>query len=433
MASPFQIASSSLSVAAAFLYSPTRRLIVLCDGSLLAATQTATGTLTLSICTNPTATTPTWSALSQTFSIASSLSIVADLYTDPAQSGGATCDVWLAYASNDGSNGANVLCAHATYTASGNSWSWDVTAATIAATNVAGQGVPSIIWAPGLNSGAGQLICAFRDGSATNNHSVQICSTSTKNGSAGWSAKAAISSVTTGNSHMICALRRHTSNLGGGGAAGTFLVYILDTGSHSDQLACRVLLDSAASAAVANWGSEATQSGTAQSGIGLCATVDPKNGQINVAWTSTAGSGFTGVNYAPVTVSGSTCTWGTHANPVTTSTIAQAGIGTDVNSRVYVFYGTGAIGSAGVVDYVYTDNSGTSWSSVQTTVAATTGDGYSHLPADYSMSAFIPWAFQRGTSSFSTQYDNTLAAGSPSTPGRPLVISHRSVQRASLW
>src|ERR1019366_7153364 len=138
MTSPVQIAST---ISSGFLYSPHRRITVLCDGSLLAATTTATGTLGLEICTNPTAATQTWSALSQTFAIASTVSIVADLYVDPTQFGGATCDVWLVYASNDGSNGASVLCAHATYTASGSSWSWSNTATVVASTRVARQGV----------------------------------------------------------------------------------------------------------------------------------------------------------------------------------------------------------------------------------------------------------------------------------------------------
>ena len=406
MASPFAVGTVSTFQGTSY-GSPQRAMVILCDGSILASRQSAVGTVKLAICTNPTAATPTWSDLSQTFSIASCTTIVHDLYTPPSQFGAATCDVWLVIGPNDGVNGADCVVAHATYTASGNSWSWDNTGTNAAALAVSGFCFPSIMW-----NGTDLIVC-FRDGSGTT-RSVQVTYTTTKNGSSGWVAKASIGSSTTMSAHAA-PLLRHGPNLGCGGAAGTILIYCKNSGANTDNLAARVLLDSAASAAVANWGAEALAGASGQNNIySTACTVDPNRGLVHVTYSSTiAGTGgAAGTSWVAIYVNGTTVTWGTRESVNTTSTDTMTAIGVDMQARAYCAIETNTPGTSGVINYSYADPPYTSWHAAAATVFQTSGDGNPHFPADVALSSYIPMIGQRGTSTFTEEFDNTLTAQS---------------------
>ena len=251
MASPFQIAT--LGNVSGLPYSPQDRVGILHDGSLLVAANSGTATVSLYQITNPSATTPTiGSALAQTFTIAGSTAMVADLLclTSPTST-----DIWLVYCSNAGS-GTAVNVAHGTY--NGSTFTWDNTGTLAVTPTGANSQTATIAW-NGTN-----LIVAYRDG-AGSAWSAQCVWTATKAGNAGWSAAFQISTTGSGNSHCHPILVR-SANLAGGLAA-TLCLYSIDTGSgasHSDKLAARVLLDSAASAANANWGTEVISAVTGQ-------------------------------------------------------------------------------------------------------------------------------------------------------------------------
>ena len=149
--------------------------------------------------------------------------------------------------------------------------------------------------------------------------------------------------------------------------------------------------------------------------------------------SSAAGTGgVAGVSYTPLTVtSAGVPSFGTRVTVDTTSSAGTTAIGVDVGSRVYLFYATGAIGSAGVIDYRTLDSPYSAVSAQNTTVAATAGDGYPYIPRKgQAFSGFVPFVFQRGTASFTAQYDNTISA---QTLSSPLIIPQFSGLTPSPW
>lgn len=401
MASPFQVAT--LGSVVGLPYGPQNRVGVLHDGSLLVAANSSAAVCSLYQIKSPGDANPViGSALSQTFTIASSTALPVDLLCIP---GTGVTDIWVVYTSNAGS-GTAVNVAHATY--DGTTFTWDNTGTLAATPALANSQMATIAW-NGKN-----LIVAFRDGSWL----CQAVWTTTKNGSAGWSAAFTLGTTTSAGSHVHPMLL-HDAQLAGG-VGGTIVLYEIDTiSTHADKFAARVLLDSAVSAAVANWGTEVISAITGQNygAATVAACVDPANGQVHLVTASTVvgAGGVVGVQYQKVSVtSGGVPSFATGVTIDTTSGAGTVACGVDVGSRLYVVFTTGLIGSAGVGKLSTSDAPYTTFSTPIATVANTAGDGLPHLPSKGQGQAFagyVPMLFQRGTASFTAQYDNTLVAG----------------------
>ena len=403
MASPFQV--DTLGSVKGIDYSPQNRLMVLGDGNVLVAIQHAVATTSLYLITNPGSTNPTvGAALAQTFSPnATTTDCVVSMWREQAANG--TDDVWVVIGS-DGGAGAAVSVAHATYTYSSQTFSWDNTGTTAATAGTANSQTVSIAW------NGTYLIVAYRD----DGWNVSATYTSTKNGSSGWVAPFIIDSGT--GSHFNPILL-HSPTMAGGSSGATAIIYAIDTGSgstHSDTLNCRILLDSAASPALANWIAHVAAPESAQNfgAAQMAATVDPNNGVIHVVTATTVVTA--GIYYNKLTVNGSgAATWASRIAVDTTSGTATVSCCVDTQTRLYVFYDQGTIGTSGTVSYRTADAPFTSFSTANSTVANTAGDALPHVPKHNSIvNGYIPLLFQRGTASFTAQYDNTIKAQTPS-------------------
>lgn len=410
MASPFQIAT--LGNVAGLAYSPQCRVGILCDGSILVADDTSATVVTLHQITSPSGASPTITALSQTFTYGSATTaLVCDLLV--INNGTTTSDVWLLLCSNAGA-GATLVVAHATYTASGASWSWGNTGTTAATATQVNSQTGTLAW------NGTDLILVYRDLNVS--YKIMATYTATKAGSSGWQTAFQLGTSSGGSSqtheHPILV---HDATLAGGSGA-TALVYSIDSGSgsnHSDQLSVLILLDSASTAAAANWKAEVKDASTTGQGFGsafLSACVDPATGTVHVLFSSSAAGtgGVIGVSYKPVTVtSAGVASWGTRVTVDTTTGGGTIGICVDATSVLYAFYATGTVGTSGTISYRTMASGGSSWSSATATVGNTAGDGFPHVPSrDQAVSGYVPLMYQHGTSSFTAQYDNTITAGS---------------------
>lgn len=409
MASPYSVGTLLASNTADLGYSFDSRTAVLCDGSILVVGTTASATVRLWQITNPTSTTPTVTQLTQSLTLTSATTIPTDIKV--SNNGTTTSDVWVCFTSNGG-GGTAVDVAHATYTASGSAWSWDNTGTSVGTLTTVNNGVSTITW-DGTN-----LIVVYRNDSA-GSYSEMLTYTTVKAGNSGWSTAAALSSTAGSGSHCFPILL-HDSHLLGGSAGGTICIYSIDSNSstHSDTFACRVLPDTAATPAVANWGAQVTISGISAQNIGagsISGCVDPATGQVHLVYASSVvgTGGVVGISYIPITVNSSGVpSFGSRVTVDTTSGSGSVDCCVDVNSLLYVFYSTGAIGSAGTIKYRTASSPFTTFSAAASTVAAAAGDGYPHTPnRDYVNSGYIPLFFQRGSSTITALFDNTIAAG----------------------
>lgn len=407
MASPFAVHSTSAVTGAA--YSPTNRVAILGDGSVLTSLTTATGVTTLLQITNPSSSAPTVTALTQTFAISSSTVMIADICVGIGTASGGGDDVWLFYCSDSGS-GSQVLCAHAVY--SGGTFTWDNTSHAIATVTSVNSQLGNMVWT------GTYLIAAWRDGATWH---VEYSYTTDKTGATGWATPAQLSTTTMSGSHAEPILRHDDDVAGGTGA--TICVYTIDTSSsHSDRFGARVLLDSAASPAAANWHAESVNTAVTGQNTGtatLAATIDPADGAVHLLYASSvAGTGgVIGVSYIKVTVdSTGAVTWGSRVTVDTTTGASTVSICVDVLGTIYAFYSTGSTpGTNGVIQYRTASSPYTSFSAANSTVATTAGDSYPHVPGhDQAVSGYIPLLYQRGAST--ANFDNTITAGTTITP-----------------
>lgn len=410
MASPFQV-GTTLANNASLGFSPQNRIAILGDGSVLVADNSSATVVDLWQITSPSSASPTITSINTfTYGGGSTTSLVADLLVIQNGAGAGVDDIWLVLCS-DATAGTTIEVVHGTYTQSTTTFAWD-TKTTAATPSSAFSQTASIAW------NGTDLMVAFRDG--TSPWVVKLTYTSTKNGTAGWQAPFVLNTNANSGSHCNPMLR-HDAKLAGGSNGATICLYTRDSSSsHSDQWAARVLLDSAASAASANWKAEVLGGPTAQNiGTalhGVC--VDPANGNVHLAWnSSTAGTGAIGTSYIPVTVNSSgTPSFGTRVLVSSTSG-ESVGICVDALSRIYVFFSTAAVGSNSVIDYEHSDSPYSTFSALQTTVfaTATTGSNTPHVPShDQAVSGYVPLLVQNGkTSGWTAQFDNTVSAQSP--------------------
>ena len=407
MASPFPVDATLITGGMDF--QPSNRIAILGDASLLTAATTASNVTTLNRITNPSSTTPTVTAVTTfTYGGGTSTALVADLLVNQNGSSAGVDDIWLVLAS-DASAGSTIEVVHGTFTQSGATFSWDTKTSTGVTLGSANSQVASIAW-NGTN-----LIVAYRDGASP--WVVKVTWTATKNGTAGWQASFVLNTAANSGSHANPMLR-HDANLAGGSAGATICLYTHDIlSTHSDQFAARVLLDSAASAASTNWKAEVLGGPTVQN-IGAAlqsACVDPANGSVHLTYnSSTAGTGGAiGTSYIPITVSSlGVPSFGTRQLIDTTSGTSPA-ICVDALGRVYVFYSSAALNSNSIIDYKTADSPYTTFSGVNTTVFSTaaSGDNAPHVPShDQAVSGYVPLFVQRGKTSWSSQFDNTISA-----------------------
>lgn len=409
MASPFLV--HALGGVGGMAWSSGCRTGILHDGSVLVAADSAVATCTLYHVTNPSSGAPTVTALAQTFTLASATRLPVDLLCIP---GAGTTDIWLVYASDAGAAAADTMVAHATYTAP-STFTWDNTGTNAITSAAAAAQVPSIAF------NGTDLIVTTTDYNGTDY--ITTCAyTATKNGSGGWSASFVIS-TTYSPGYFPVAQLIHDAKLAGGSVAATLCVYVINTGpagTETMQFGARVLLDSAANAGNANWSAEVKDTTATGQYYGhgcsaLC--VDPATGQVHlVCASSQAGTGGeVGVMYRKLAVTSlGVPSFGPVVSVDTTSGSGTVSCCVDVDSTLYAFYSTGAIGSAGVIQYRTSASPYTAFSAASATVANTAGDGYPHVPQrDQAVSGYIPFLFQRGTATYSAYFDNTIPAGSP--------------------
>ncbi|HXI96061.1 MAG TPA: hypothetical protein VNG04_08030, partial [Candidatus Acidoferrum sp.] len=428
MASPFQV-GTTLANNASLGFSPQNRIAILGDGSLLVADNSTATVEDLWQITNPSTATPTITSVTTfTYGGGSTTSLVADLLVIQNGSSAGVDDIWLVLCS-DATAGTTIEVVHGTYTQSGGTFAWDTKTSTGVALGAANSQTASIAW-NGTN-----LMVAYRDGASP--WVVNLTWTATKNGTGGWQTPFVLNTNANTNSHCNPMLR-HDAKLAGG-AGGTIALYTRDTGSHSDQWAARVLLDSAASPASANWKAEVLGGPTGQNvGTALQSVcVDPANGNVHLVWnTSVAGSGAIGDQYMPITVNSSgTPSFGTRLAITTTSGNSLA-VCVDALSRVYCFFSTAAVGSNSVINYKTSDSPYTSLSAQNTTVFATAANGSNvpHVPShDQAVSGYVPLLVQNGkTSGWTAQFDNTVNAQQPPVTSFPF-SGPRAMDQSRMW
>lgn len=408
MSSPTQLATVANNSSLGF--SSQRRMCELWDGSQIVAADSASAVVSLYQITNAGVAVPIMgSALGTTFTLTSSTLMVADLFV---VNGASTSDIWILYCS-DATSGATVNVAHCTY--NGNSFSFDNTG-TVAATVTTGfSQLGSIVW------NGTDVIVAYRDRNGSG-YFIGCSWTSTKNGSAGWQTPFQLGTLSGGTSQTHeFPLLRHSAKLAGGAGA-TALVYTIDSGagaSHSDQLSALILLDSAASAASANWKAEVKNTSVTGQNFGsslVDAAIDPATGKLYVATTSSvAGTGgVAGHSCTAATVDASgVLTWGPRVTVDSGDSLGTINVQVDQTGAVLVAFATGTIASSGTIKERSSADGGLTWSAAVNTVATTTGDGFPHFSHtdDLALHGVAPMLFQRGTSTFTAQYDNTITCG----------------------
>lgn len=407
MASPFQIDTLANSNGLAF--SPQNRVALLGDGSLLEVDDTSATIVTVNRITNPSTAAPTIASVTTfTYGGGSTTALVADLLVIQNGASAGVDDIWIVLCS-DATAGTTIEVVHGTFTQSGATFAWD-TKTNAATPGASFSQTASIVW-NGTN-----LILAYRDGSSP--WVVKVTYTATKNGTAGWQTPFVLNTAANSGSHANPILR-HDAKMAGGSAGATICLYTNDTSSsHSDQWAARVLLDSAANAGSANWKAEVLGGPTGQNvGTALqSATVDPANGNVHLVWnSSTAGTGAIGTSYIPVTVNSSGVpSFGTR-QLVDTVSGASVAVCVDAKGRIYIFYSQAAVASNSTILYKTSDSPYSSLSVANTTVfnTAANGDNAPHVPShDQAVSGYVPLLVQRGKTTFTSQFDNTIAAQS---------------------
>ena len=369
-------------------YSTVRHIEQLCDGSYLTVVQTAVGTLKLIQITSPSGT-PAFTTLTQTFSIAGGSNTIGDLFI--LNNGTTTSDVWLVYSDNSTTTG--LFVAHGTYTASGSTWSWDNTGTSISlGSYTGGFMLPSLVWT-GSN-----LIVVTR--ANISNYGIGLTATTTKNGTSGWSALVWLDGSGLG-SHCYPLLRHDATN------GCTLCVYTLA----NDTVWGRVIADGSAPGTVANWSSATALSGTVGVGAAnLSATLDTANKRLHVAY----GNSSVGTNpqYNSATYTITTISAGVSFSVdsgATTFTAPMIGLDNASPPSAYVFWATGAVGSASDIDYAKIASPYSSAGSVTNLTNASSNDNaYPHVPANTPMAGYVPLLYAHAVSPWAVEYDNSI-------------------------
>jgi hypothetical protein len=307
----------------------------------------------------------------------------------------------VVYASNDSTASINV--AHATYTASGSSWSWDNTGTAISLGSFnGGFMLGSIVWT------GTYLIVAMRANST--NYGVIVSYTTTKAGNSGWTALAILDGGNLG-SHCYPLLRHDDVN------GCTIAVYSL----HNDTLYARVLPDSS-SPAIANWSAATNLTGATAINVGsaiLSAAIDTANKRIHVVYANALVS----TNPYYVTVTYTTTTLGTPSTPLSLDSGAAAALqpaialDSQATPKVYIFWATGVQGAASDVEYVTLVSPYTSASGVTNLTGNTANDNaFPHVVVNDALSGYVPLLYQRSASSpYALEFDNTITLASTYT------------------
>lgn len=374
-------------------YSVNHKLETLCDGSLLAAYQSAAGTVSLVQITSPGGT-PGTTAVAQTFSISGGTNVIGSIFV--LNNGTTTSDVWVVWADNDVTLALNV--AHGTYTASGGTWSWDNTKTSIPLGSIGGGFMlPTIVWT-GTN-----LIVATRCN--VSNYSVGVTYTTTKNGSAGW---ATIYEVETevASSHCYPTLLHDSVN------ACTLLIYTIG----GDTLYARVVADSSVPS-LANLSAKVALSGTVNVGAaGISAALDTANKRLHVAYIDTASSAnpqYNSATYTTTSISAGTSF--AAGNGSTTSTGPTITLDVASPPRAYLFWSSAAVGSAADVLYRTLDSpyaSGNLGVITNLTNATATDNAYPHSLKETAANGYVPLIYAHAVSPWAVEYDNTITAAS---------------------
>ena len=393
MPAPYQAATAAALTGLA--YPQGRHIEQLCDGSYLALVQTTTSTLSLVQITSPSGT-PTFTTLTQTFTVGSSTNTIGDIFI--LNNGTTTSDVWVVWDSDQ--NVGGIYVAHGTYTASGASWSWDNTSTT--AISGAIYGTPSICWT------GTYLVIATRVGS----YSVHLTATTTKNGSSGWSTAIQLSSTTSGSSHYFPILLHDATN------ACTLAVYTLQ----ADHIVARVIADASAPGTLANWSAEVTLSTATSINVGaanLAATLDAANSRLHVAYLNSSVS--TNPYYVASTYTTTSITAGTPFSVDSAAgTVTGVTLGLDAASppNVWLAWATGAAGSAADIEYAKIASPYTSASAATNLTNNTANDNaYPNLPRLSAMSGYAPLLYAHAVSPWAVEYDNSIAVSGGALTG----------------
>lgn len=374
-------------------YSVNHKLETLCDGSLLAAYQSAAGTISLVQIASPGGT-PSTTAVAQTFSISGATNLIGSIFV--LNNGTTTSDVWVVWADNDIT--AELDVAHGTYTASGGTWSWDNTKTSIALGSIIGGFmIPTIIWT------GTYLIVATR--ASVTNWSVGVTYTTTKNGSSGWATMYEVESEV-GSSHCYPTLLHDPAN------ACTLLVYSLG----GDTVYARVVADSS-TPSLANLSAKVALSGTVNVGAaGLSAVLDTANSRLHVVYINTASS--TNPQYNSATYTTTSISAGTSfsaGNGSTTSTGPTIALDVASPPRAYIAWSSAAVGSAADVMYRTLDSpyaSGNLGTITNLTNNTATDNAYPHSLKETSAVGYVPLVYTHAVSPWAVEYDNTITAAS---------------------
>lgn len=386
---PSQVTTAAATTGLA--YSTQRKIEQLCDGSYLALVQTAITTLKLVQITSPSGT-PSFTTLAQTFTFAGANNTVGDLFI--LNNGTTTSDVWVVWSDNSTNTGLYV--AHGTYTASGSSWSWDNTSTSIAlGSYTSGFMLPSVVW-----TGSNLIIVTRAN---TSNYGIAITYTSTKNGSSGWAALAWLDGGGLG-SHCYPLVRHDAAN------GCTLCVYSLA----NDTVYGRVIADGS-TPSVANWSSAVTLSGASAVGVGaanISAVLDTANKRIHVAYGNSSVS--TNPIYTTATYTTTAITAGTPISVdsgATTFTGPSVALDNASPPNAYVFWATGAVGSASDIEYAKIASPYSSAGSATNLTSASGNDNaYPHVPAQAPLGGgYVPLLYAHAVSPWAVEYDNSIS------------------------
>lgn len=373
---------------AALGYAVEHKVGVLCDGSLAVCDFDGSSGHLYQV-TSP-GSSPSATSI-QTFGGTGGTNIVTSLYV--LNNGSTSSDVWVVYAENSATTLLGV--AHATYTASGSSWSWDNTGTSISLGSITnGFMVPAIIWT------GTYLIVATRGGTA--NFTVCLTYTSTKSGASGWSALAELESEG-GSSHYYPTLLHDGAN------GCSIIVYSIG----GDTVNARVLPDSS-TPANANWSASVALSGTVGVGAAnITATLDTTNKNLHVAWVNTSAS--TNPNYVKSTYTTTSISAGT-AFAITggAGTAATSpSLALDSNGKAYLLWASAASGAASDISYatiVSPYGSGNLSSVTNLTGASANDNVFPSVPKDNPISlSFLPVVYMKSaTSPYGVMLDTSI-------------------------